>query len=95
MSGEMTSMRRSEGLRRWTIRLGTVAGIGLVAAAAYCALQTTPFHCPQSTPTRRLACDPPPPAHPHLGLALALAVSGILVLAGTPIVAMVWKQSDV
>jgi hypothetical protein len=65
--------------RTWATRLGAIAEIGLLAAATYYALWTPPHHCPRSTPTRRYACDPPPPTHPHVGLALALGVASILL----------------
>jgi hypothetical protein len=72
--------------RTWLIRLGTVTGLGVLALAAYEALRTHQLPCGS-----RGACDLPAPTHPHLQLALMLAVAGILILCATAALALLWR----
>src|SRR5690349_9671062 len=72
--------------RTWLIRLATVTGLGLLALAVYNALRTHQLACGPY----RGACDLPPPTHPHLQLALLLAVAGLVILSATALVAYLW-----
>jgi hypothetical protein len=72
--------------RTWLIRVGTVAGLGALALAAYNLLRTHQLRCG----SHRGACDLPPPTHPHLQLALLLAIGGVLILSGTVLIARLW-----
>lgn len=73
--------------RTWLLRLGTVTGLGVLALAVYNTLRTHRLQCG----THRGACELPPPTHPHLQLALVLAVAGVLVLCVTAAVARFWS----
>lgn len=72
--------------RTWLIRLATVTGLGVLALAVYNVLRT---HQPACGPYRG-ACDLPPATHPHLQLALLLAIAGILILCATALLAYLW-----
>lgn len=72
--------------RTWLIRLATVTGLGVLALAAYNALRTHRLACGPY----RGACDLPPPTHPHLQLALLLAVAGVVILCATALLAYLW-----
>lgn len=72
--------------RTWLIRLGTVTGFGVLALAVYNVLRTHQIECGPY----RGACDLPPPTHPHIQLALLLAVIGIVILCATALVAYLW-----
>ena len=75
-------------MRVWMLRVGALVGVAMLVGAAYSALRTPSYRCPHSTPQRRYACDVPAPTHPHLLLALMLAVVGVLLLAGIAAVAV-------
>jgi hypothetical protein len=77
--------------RTWLIRLATVTGLGLLALAVYNALRTHQLACGPY----RGACDLPPPTHPHLQLALLLAVAGTLILCGAALLAYLWRPTVV
>lgn len=64
----------------WIRRLGTVAGIALIVYGLYVGVLPTTAHCPPSTPTKQLACDPGEPTFPHLVLGLVIVAVGIAVL---------------
>jgi hypothetical protein len=72
--------------RTWLIRLATVTGLAVLALAAYNALRTHRLSCGPY----RGGCDLPPPTHPHLQLALLLAVAGVVILCVTALVAYLW-----
>ena len=67
----------------WIRRLGTVAGIALIAYGLYVGVVPTKAQCPPSTPTHQLACDPGPPTYPHLVLGLVIVAVGIAVLVAS------------
>jgi hypothetical protein len=79
--------------RAWMLRLGTVGGLVALVGAAYTALRTPASRCLHSTSQRQYACEVPAPTHPHLELALLLAVVGVLILVGAAVVAGVWTES--
>lgn len=74
--------------RTWAIRVGFVATVALLVAAAYALAITRSWPCPAHG-----ACDPPAPVHIHKRLALELAVSGGVVAVVTIILAAFWKPS--
>jgi len=73
--------------RTWLIRLATVTGLGVLALAADNALRTHRLACGPF----RGACDLPPPTHPHLQLAFLLAVTGVVILCATALLAYLWR----
>jgi len=64
----------------WIRRLGPVAGIALIVYGVYVGVLPTTGHCPASTPTKQLACDPGEPTFPHLVLGLVIVAVGIAVV---------------
>ena len=72
----------SDSLRSWLRRIGTVAGLAMMAYGLYTAL-IHKVDCPQSTPQVGYACDPGPASHPHFLLGLLIFVAGLAVLVGS------------
>jgi hypothetical protein len=64
----------------WIRRLGTAAGIALIAYGLYVGVLPTTERCPPSTPNRQVACDPGQRTFPHLVLRLVIVAVGVAVL---------------
>jgi hypothetical protein len=73
------------GYRKWMIRLGASLGTVLLVAAIYAAMVT------RSWCTGKGVCDAPAPDHIHTRLAVMLGLAGVVILAGTIVMAVVWK----
>jgi len=71
--------------RKWMMRLGASFGTVLLVAAIYAAIVT------RSWCNDKGACDAPAPDHIHTRLAVVLALAGAAILAGTVVIAVVWK----
>jgi hypothetical protein len=71
--------------RKWMIRLGASVGTVLLVAAMYAAMITRSW-CNGSG-----VCDAPAPDHIHSRLAVVLGLTGVVILAGTIVTALVWK----
>jgi hypothetical protein len=67
----------------------------VLAFAAFTALRVYQPRCRPSPPGMGYACDPPAPTHPHLQLALLLALAGVAILLATTAVAALWRESIV
>ncbi len=71
--------------RKWTLRLGYLAGLLIWAAGAYAFSVVRTWPCPTVG-----ACDAPGPNHLHLQLAVWLAVAGGAVIIAMTVLAVRW-----
>ena len=72
----------SDSQRSWLRRIGTAAGLAMMAYGLYTAL-IHKVSCRPSTRQAGYACDAGPASHPRILLGLVLFLAGLAILVGS------------